>query len=212
MGEIILVRHGQANSEATDEDGYDRLSELGRQQARWLGEWLADERFDRILSGTLRRQQGTAREMGHSEPEIDARLNEMDYYTLSEALRDKTGIGFPGNDAFLVHARHVMEAWEKADILGQETFESFEARVSGVLEEATEEGVRVLCVTSGGVIGMMLRHLLGLDLWRTVQIMTPIWNTSVHRIRVTPHGSILAEFNAIPHLEAKERQHARTQY
>ena len=38
MGEIILVRHGQANSAANDEEGYDRLSDLGHQQAKWLGD------------------------------------------------------------------------------------------------------------------------------------------------------------------------------
>jgi len=55
MTEIILVRHGQANSTATDEVGYDRLSDLGRIQAGWLGEWLAatDPDFDRIITGTL---------------------------------------------------------------------------------------------------------------------------------------------------------------
>ena len=37
MGEVVLVRHGQANSGATDEESYDRLSDLGHQQARWLG-------------------------------------------------------------------------------------------------------------------------------------------------------------------------------
>jgi phosphohistidine phosphatase SixA len=40
MGELVLIRHGQANSAANDEDGYDRLSDLGHQQARWLGDWL----------------------------------------------------------------------------------------------------------------------------------------------------------------------------
>jgi phosphohistidine phosphatase SixA len=37
---LVLIRHGQANSAANDEDGYDRLSDLGHQQARWLGDWL----------------------------------------------------------------------------------------------------------------------------------------------------------------------------
>jgi len=40
MGEIILVRHGQANSAADNEDDYDKLSDLGHQQAKWLGEWM----------------------------------------------------------------------------------------------------------------------------------------------------------------------------
>ena len=38
MGEIILVRHGQA---AFASDNYDQLTDLGWQQARWLGEHLA---------------------------------------------------------------------------------------------------------------------------------------------------------------------------
>ncbi len=40
MSKITLIRHGQANNTATDEAGYDRLSDLGRQQARWLGEYM----------------------------------------------------------------------------------------------------------------------------------------------------------------------------
>ena len=68
MGEIILVRHGQANSAADNEADYDRLSDLGRQQARWLGAWMAehDWNFDHILSGTLNRQRDTSLEMGHT--------------------------------------------------------------------------------------------------------------------------------------------------
>ena len=37
MGELTLIRHGQANSGATTEEDYDRLSDLGHTQARLLG-------------------------------------------------------------------------------------------------------------------------------------------------------------------------------
>jgi phosphohistidine phosphatase SixA len=62
MGELVLIRHGQANSAANDEAGYDRLSELGHQQARWLGDWLRahEAPFDRVLMGSLRRHRETA--------------------------------------------------------------------------------------------------------------------------------------------------------
>ena len=43
MSHITLIRHGQANSQARDEASYDRLSDLGHQQAAWLGEWLRAE-------------------------------------------------------------------------------------------------------------------------------------------------------------------------
>lgn len=212
MGEVILVRHGQANSAATDEVNYDRLSDLGRQQARWLGEWFGDSHFDRVVCGTLQRQRDTAAEMGFSDVQIDPRLNELDYYTLSDALKQHSGHTLDLEENFVLHARAVLEAWERAEIQGQETFNDFESRVKDVLDEAMEEGVRVLCVTSGGVIGMMIRHLLDLDLWRLAQVMTPIFNTSVHHVHVTTHGSMLAGFNAIPHLEPPDRKHARTHY
>ena len=36
MSTITLIRHGQANTAAQDEVSYDRLSDLGTQQAAWL--------------------------------------------------------------------------------------------------------------------------------------------------------------------------------
>jgi broad specificity phosphatase PhoE len=213
MGEIILVRHGQANSTATDEAGYDRLSDLGRRQAEWLGQWFTaqGERFDLVLSGTLNRHLGTAEAMGQ-RPEIDPRLNEMDYFNLSRALTETRGKGPASQSDFAAHIADVMEAWHRAEILGAETFDAFEARVTGVLAEAAAPGRRVLCVTSGGVIGMMIRHLLRLDPTRMAHVLLPILNTSIHRVQVMPHGTILAGFNATPHLDPPDRAHARTHF
>ena len=77
---------------------------------------------------------------------------------------------------------------------------------------AANPGRPVLCVTSAGVIGMVVRHLLRLDPRRMAHILLPIMNTSVHRFHVTPHGTFLAGFNGVPHLEAAARAHARTNY
>ncbi len=213
MGEIVLVRHGQANSAATDEESYDRLSDLGRQQAEWLGAWFAEqgETFDRVLSGNLQRHLGTAEAM-RQEPEIDPRLNEMDYFNLGNAMKERLGVPFPSEDDFAVYLPQVMEAWHRAEILGNETFAAFEERVTSVLAEAAEPGRKVLCVTSGGVIGMVLRHLLKLDPTRMAHVLLPIYNTSIHRVHVMPHGTILGGFNATPHLDRTGRLHARTHF
>ena len=55
-----MVRHAQA-SFGTDD--YDRLSELGHRQSRWLGEYLAERQltFARVVTGTLRRHGGSDR-------------------------------------------------------------------------------------------------------------------------------------------------------
>ena len=62
MSHITLIRHGQANSTATDEASYDRLSALGHQQAKWLGEHLIDTNqvHQNLYTGTLRRHAETA--------------------------------------------------------------------------------------------------------------------------------------------------------
>lgn len=216
MGEITLVRHGQANSGAQSEEEYDRLSELGAQQALWLGDHLRahEPGFDRVLTGTLRRHKETAVAMGDmgAAREEDPRLDEMDYFNLGRALEDTHGVPFPGPEDFAAHVPQVMAAWHAAEIQGNESFASFEARVTSVLHEAAEPGRRVLCVTSGGVIGMVMRHLLGLDPQRLAHVLLPIRNSSFHRVHVTPHGTILGSFNAHPHLDAPERAHARTTY
>jgi len=216
MGEITLVRHGQANSLAKPEDAYDKLSDLGRQQAAWLGVHMRAQEppFDRVLTGSLRRHKETADAMGDmgAPAEEDRRLDEMDYFNLGRALEDRHGVPFPTPEEFAAHVPQVMEAWHAAEIQGRESFASFEARVSGVLEEASAPGRRVLCVTSGGVIGMMIRRLLGLDPRRMAHILLPIRNSSVHRIHVTPHGTILGSFNAHPHLDAPDRAYALTHY
>lgn len=214
MGEIILVRHGQANSGATDEASYDKLSDLGHQQARWLGDYLRDREkpFDKVISGSLRRHRETAAGIGYADPQIDDRLNEMDYFNLGQALEDVHGVPFPGPDQFAAHVPQVMEAWHRAEIMGVETFASFETRVSGVLQEAAKPGARVLCVTSGGVIGMIIRHLLRLDPTRMAHVLLPIMNSSLHRVHVIPQGPILAGFNAVPHLDQPDRAYALTHY
>jgi broad specificity phosphatase PhoE len=216
LGELVLVRHGQANSAAADEDSYDRLSDLGHQQARWLGEWLRahEASFDRVLMGSLRRHRETAAGIGDLgvTAEIDERLNELDYFNLARAHASHTGRAAPTPDTFVSHITDIMQAWHRAEIQGNESYVDFEARVANVLDLAATPGKRVLCITSGGVIGMMARHILNLDPARMAHLLVPIRNCSIHRVMVRPEARILAGFNATPHLDSPDRLHARTEY
>lgn len=213
MGEIILVRHGQANSAATTEEDYDRLSDLGKTQADWLGTWMRAHGydFDHVVSGTLLRHRQTVAGMGYDADE-DARLNELDYYTLSSELNRIKGVPFPTSDSFADHAPVLFAAWKQAEIEGAEPYHAFESRVAELLADAAQPGRRVLCVTSGGVIGMVLRHILDLDIMKMSRVMLPIYNTSIHRLHVRGDETIMAQYNAIPHLELPDRAHARTYY
>jgi broad specificity phosphatase PhoE len=59
MGVLVLVRHGQASFH---EEDYDKLSPLGEEQCRHLGEfWVRNGiTFDRVCSGPLARQRRSA--------------------------------------------------------------------------------------------------------------------------------------------------------
>ena len=58
MGYIYLIRHAQAGSR----DNYDVLSELGREQARRIGEHFAEQGIEigTVFSGGMQRQRHTA--------------------------------------------------------------------------------------------------------------------------------------------------------
>ena len=215
MGEITLVRHGQANSAATDEAGYDKLSELGHQQAAWLGDWIQthDGPFDTVYSGSLRRQRETVAGMGYTNVKIDERLNEITYYDLTaemDALKLEAPRTSP--EDFVTHFPATLTAWRDGKIKGTETYENYSARVLAVIQEASQPGKRILCVTSGGIIAKAVAHILLLDIPQMAQIAMPILNTSVHRIHVTDHGNILGTFNSSPHLDHSDRIAARTCY
>ncbi|WP_342743716.1 histidine phosphatase family protein [Salibaculum halophilum] len=213
MGEIVMVRHGQANTGATSEADYDRLSPLGHQQAAWLGAWMRghDPAFDQVLSGTMRRHRETAQAMGVTADRTDARLNELDYFALARDIEITHGLAQPASEQdFASHIPQTFKAWHAAEITGAEPFAAFEARIRTVLDEAAAPGRRVLCITSGGVIAMALRLALDLDPERLAQVLLPIYNSSVHRFRVLESGTFLSSFNAIPHLDPPERADSRS--
>ena len=93
MSRVYLVRHGQAGTR----EAYDSLSELGRRQARLLGEYFVSERIHSAAaySGTLRapagnrgRSEAVYREAGVCFPEIvpESGWNEFDLTHVYRAL------------------------------------------------------------------------------------------------------------------------------
>ena len=215
MSHITLIRHGQANSTARTEAEYDRLSSLGHQQAAWLGEHLraSGQHHMRLYVGTLQRHTETAKAMATGLTMIaDDRLNELEYFTLAQAMEEEHGLPLPdGQESFALHLPAVFMAWAEGRISGApESFEAFETRVGEALAEIAAGDGPALVVTSGGLISMAMRRVLTLDIPGMAQLALAIMNTSVHRLypiagRLTP-----VMFNAVPHLEHPDRHHAQT--
>ena len=215
MSHITLVRHGQANSGARDEESYDKLSPLGHVQAEWLGAHLRGSRahHTRVYAGTLTRHIETAASAGFTESVTrDSRLNEMEYFALATCLEEQKGLPIPrAREGFVDHLPQVYAAWEAGEIAGPpESWRDFESRVASALAEiAAGEGPAIV-FTSGGVIAMAMRLALELDTLGMARITLGIMNSSMTRLY--PIGGHLSPvlFNAVPHLEDPERHHAQT--
>jgi broad specificity phosphatase PhoE len=217
MSQITLIRHGQANSAANDEAGYDALSPLGHQQAAWLGAYLRanGEAFDRVYTGALTRHRETAEAMGAAgwgAPMVDPRLNEVEYFDLSNRMHAQYGIAPPTcRDGFIEHLPLVFTAWQEGRIEGaSESFHAFQSRVDAVLREIAAGEGRALVVTSGGLIAMAIRVAMGLELGAFARLALTIMNTSVHGLQTLGESLTLTQFNAVPHLADPARQAART--
>lgn len=215
MSHITLIRHGQANSGAKDEVSYDKLSALGHEQADWLGRYLQDSatHHTRLYTGTLTRHIETANGMDTGMEAVrDARLNELEYFTLATLLEEQHGIPFPTEQgAFTHHLPTVFDHWRAGKIEdAPETWENFHTRVDDALAEIAEGSGPALVVTSGGLISMAMAQAMHLEIPAMARLALAIMHTSMHRL--FPIGGHLSPvmFNAVPHLETPERRSAQT--
>ncbi len=212
MGVLLLVRHGQASLGAAD---YDRLSDLGRRQARAVGARLAGAgvTIDRVVAGALSRQRDTAEAiltaLGRplSDLAIDDRLDEYDHVTVM--ARHEAGISFADATAHGERGRALQGALEEAigrwisggDGYG-ETHDAFIERVQGAIGDLVGKPGGTVAVTSGGVISAYCALSLGLPVERWPSLARLVINASITKIINGQTGTSLVTFNDHAHLEA----------
>lgn len=214
MSHITLIRHGQANSTAKDELSYDRLSPLGHEQAAWLGDHLrqSETHHTRLYTGTLTRHIETAEGMNTGlEPIRDARLNELEYFTLANLMEQQHKVPFPRAGEFAHHLPQVFDYWKAGKLADTpETYENFETRVQSALAEIAEGEGPALVVTSGGLISLAMAQAMGVGIPAMARLALAIMHTSMHRLfPIDGHWSPVL-FNAVPHLDRPDRRLAQT--
>lgn len=222
MAELVLVRHAQASFGADD---YDRLSELGWRQSRWLGEYFAERgaAFDCVMLGSLRRHaqtlEGIVEGMGRTfDAEEDARLNEYDSHTLLRAYvagREGAVALTPGGDRrehFRI-LREALYAWTDGTLAGapHEPFAEFRGRVLDALAALrARPAKRVLVVSSGGPIATILTEVLGMQLRGVVDLNLQTRNTGITELQAGARRIQCVSFNNVPHLDRPDRSGALT--
>ena len=218
MAELVLVRHGQASFGADD---YDKLSELGWRQSRWLGEYFAERGavFDLVIRGSLRRHAETLVGIGEGmgkplDGGEDARLNEYDSHSLLRAhLKGKPmPQGGDRREHFRI-LREAMYAWTDGTLAGSphEPFAEFRARVLATLTELRGGALkRVLVVSSGGPISTILADVLGMPQRGVVDLNLQTRNTGISELQSGVNRIHCVSFNNVPHLDRPDRAGALT--
>lgn len=203
MGQILLVRHGQASWGADD---YDQLSDTGWEQSRLLGESLRARGFwpDRIVSGGMRRHLDTCAASGFGEPEIDRDWDEYDHVALLAKVPQPDGE--LTRESFQAWFERAAARWtdgEHDDYA--ESFAAFGERVGRAVDSAGGSG-KVLVFTSGGPIAWAAASTLvptqtfeRVPLWNRLNRVCA--NTGVTKLVSGRSGRTLVTFNEHTHLD-----------
>jgi broad specificity phosphatase PhoE len=200
VGQILLVRHGQASWGADD---YDVLSPLGERQARAVGAALAALEPDAVVHGAMQRQRRTAELMVEAAgwaavPALDNAWDEMDHQAVLDA-QPQDFEGEPDARQFQAWFEAATSRWLSGhhDADYAESWPVFRDRVLGALD-ATGDGTTVV-VTSGGPVSIVVAHLL--DSAAAYERIAPVvLNASVTKVVTGRRGRTLVSFNEHAHL------------
>lgn len=211
MGELTLVRHGQAGDVMGD---YDRLSELGLRQAARVGPALQGAvPWDQAWSGTMRRHQLSAAaalpSLAAPPPlQLDPRWNEFDHQEvirvgLAAGLGHATSPGvipsfFSAAMARWADPAHAHEYNEPYAVFYERVVAGLDAVCAGL-----GQGGRAVVFTSGGVISAVCRSLLGLSPLVSFEINLVLFNSGLTRLRVSGARRSLVQLNLSHHLEGE---------
>jgi broad specificity phosphatase PhoE len=196
--ELTLIRHGEttANAEGVWQGQGDAdLSARGEAQARALGERLAGDEFDLVLSSDLVRTLHTSALAG-LDPVEDAGWREMDIGVWEGLTRQQVGDRF-------AEEFEAIRVGEDVPMGGGETWQAFTARVEtaldSLLERAPADG-RIAVVAHGGVIHAVLAATLGFRGVRPWPIERT-HNTAITRLVFNGAAPRLDVFNDATHTE-----------
>jgi broad specificity phosphatase PhoE len=211
MGNLYLVRHGQASFGAAD---YDNLSELGHRQSVRLGEYFAAKglEFEAVYTGTLKRHAqtwaGIAKGAGlpHAAT-LWPGLNEYDSEAVIKTIHP-TPLQKPDSpEMYRSHFRLLRDAltqWMNGVVspLGMPSYDDFVKGVTSALDQVRQHHTgNVLMVTSGGPISTAIGHLLGTTPETTIELNFRIRNSSVSELTYNPKRQMLVTYNTLPHLD-----------
>ena len=198
--EIILIRHGETEWNSQQRmQGHSNsdLSSVGQAQIQALGQWMKIVPFDHIYSSDSLRAKQTAEAItqfsGH-KLKIDLRLREKNLGVFEGLTSEEARERHP--EVFRLFktagSKYVIDEGESTQQLQDRALEIVDEIRIKHLEE------RVLLVTHGGFIRVVMKHSLGLSLETPTRFL--IRNTGVFRL-VWEDKWIVSQMGGVSHLE-----------
>lgn len=220
MGQIYLIRHGQASFGS---DNYDRLSELGRRQSEILANHFMSTGLipTSLFAGPLQRHKATAQAlrnvygsagMDFPEPEIVEEFREYNAKAIimaavkaDRSLAELFPKIYEDAESFRKVFGSAMRFWvtKELDLEGLESFEELKRRVHVAMERirvSQARGASIVVFTSGGVIAASLANILGISGLDAMRLNWQVVNTSVTSYVFDEHKFTLSGFNSMEHL------------
>jgi broad specificity phosphatase PhoE len=211
MGNLYLVRHGQASFGAAD---YDNLSALGHRQSVRLGEYFAGKglQFEAVITGSLKRHAqtwaGIARGAGLTHQALEwPGLNEYDSEAVIKAIHPAPLEKPDTPEMYRYHFRLLRDGltqWMNGVVTpqGMPAYNDFVHGVTSALDHVRKSHAgNVLIVSSGGPISTAVGHILGTTPETTIELNLRIRNSSVTELAYTPKRHMLVTYNTLPHLD-----------
>ncbi len=211
MGQLYLVRHGQASLGADD---YDQLSPLGQQQSQRLGEhWRSQSlTFEAVITGSLTRHAQTLAgiQQGMSSQHralVWPGLNEYDSTALIRTIHSGELVPPTTPEGYKQHFRLLRDSltqWMAGVVSpkGMPSYLEFVQGVTSALDHIRQqhEG-SVLLVSSGGPIATAVAHVLRMSPESSIELNMRLRNSAVSEFSFNAKRHSLITFNSLPHLE-----------
>ncbi len=182
---LIVIRHGETewNIQHRYQGQLDSpLTEKGRAQAKAIGQRLAGFNFDRLVSSDLGRAVDTAKAIATQHNGLpwdrEPGLRERDFGILAGYTRAEGAVKYPQEEEGYLHGGvdyRIPEGESLRDVF---------LRAARVFDGLAEKyaGQTICAVTHGGILGMFLRHAIGIpvDHSRAYKFVNAAFNEFSH--------------------------------
>lgn len=200
MKKIYFVRHGETNyniEKRVQGQKDSKLSPLGINQAKMVGQALSDIDFDKVYCSDLTRTRDTFKYINSNlnieKVEYTSLLRERKMGAWEDLSQEDLQKNF--KDDYILNLKEPMDVL----INSAETFTDLKDRARDFLDSVDWEDQVILVVSHGLFLKVLILYILGIPIEHTKNLA--MGNTGVSRIDFKSYNKVLVKYNDLSHLD-----------